>query len=245
MSCTDVHLALGAEPGATSPEIEAHLRVCSACTEYRREMIRLDESIRRALLLDVAALKSDDPPRQLAVAPISESAALVPPPSRRARVGQWALAASLLAAVGAVLVMWGALPAHSLAADVVAHVISETIERPMNAPVDRAELAQVMQTSELRLDPINSDIVFARTCFFRGRLVPHFIVRTERGPATVMILPNERVKGPEHFEEGGYRGILLPASGKGSIAVLSREDVDAEKSAQEIRQALHAAPRRS
>jgi len=242
MNCTDVQLALGAEPGAMSAEIEGHLRTCAQCAEYQREMLRLDENIRRALLLDVAALRSDSSSRQTVQQPPELA---VPPRTRSARVRQWTLAASLLLAIGVGLVMWGALPSHSLAADIVAHVISEPVsQEDISRPVASNAVAEVMRTSALRLDPIGSDIVFARTCFFRGRLVPHFIVRTERGAATVMILPHEHVEAPQHFVEGGYKGILLPDSNKGSIAVLSRADVDMEKSAREFRQALHAVPPR-
>ena len=81
--------------------------------------------------------------------------------------------------------------------------------------------------------------MFGETCFFRGRLVPHLIVRTTEGPVTVMILPEERVGAPEHFDEGGYRGVVIPDNDHGSIAVLSRAQLDADRPAREILNALH------
>jgi anti-sigma factor RsiW len=251
MKCADVHLSLGAEPASTSPELEAHLRECPACAEFRREMLQLDEKIRRALMIDVSAfdqatraglqvLDGGSPRTDREQVP----AAQTPPAEWRRRSARrhYALAASLLVGVLAVLVTWGVLPSHSLAADVVSHVLSETIDQPLDGPVDEATVRAVMEQSGLRLDPINPSIVFMRTCFLRGRLVPHFIVRTDRGLATVMILPDEPVKGPEHFSGSGYKGVLVPDSGKGSIAVMSREDGDMEKYAIEIRRAVHALP---
>ena len=38
MDCNDAHLVIGAEPDATSPVLEEHLRVCAACLGYQREM---------------------------------------------------------------------------------------------------------------------------------------------------------------------------------------------------------------
>jgi hypothetical protein len=142
-------------------------------------------------------------------------------------------------------VMWGALPRHSLAADVVSHVISETIDAsPMDSPVDERTVREVMERSGLRLDPINPSIVFMRTCLLRGRLVPHFVVRTEHGMATVMILPQESLKAPERFDGNGYKGLLVPDGANGSIAVLSRSNFDEERYAGEIRRAVHFVRRR-
>jgi hypothetical protein len=161
------------------------------------------------------------------------------------RSRQWALAASVLLAVAVVLVMWGALPSHSLAADVVSHVVSETIDEPLTGPVAESSVRSVMEQAGLRLDPINPSIVFVRTCFIRGRLVPHFMVRTADGMATVMILPDEQVKAVERFEGSGYNGVLIPDAGKGSIAVLSRSPVDLDRYANEIRHAVHFLPEQS
>lgn len=238
MNCSDVHLTLGAEPATTSPEIETHLRECAACAQFRAEMLRLDEKIRRALTIDIPAQEFHAPP-----APAKYGLTKTSVPYSRSK--QWALAASVLLAVAVVLVMWGALPSHSLAADVVSHVVSETIDQPLDGPVDEKTVRNVMEQAGLRLDPIDPSIVFMRTCFIRGRLVPHFMVRTADGMATVMILPDEQVKASERFEGSGYKGILIPDSKKGSIALLSRSNVDLEHYAGAIRHAVHYLPEKS
>lgn len=231
MNCTDAHLAIGAEPNGSSPELEQHLRECAGCADYRRELRQLDEKILRALKVDL-------PPRRMA----SSSRAPVPPLALRQSSRHWALAASVLFAVAVVFVLWGALPRHSLAADVVAHVISEPLPgEPARVPT--AEVDAVLKLSNVELDPLNREVVFARTCFFRGRLVPHLVVRTTEGLVTVLLLPAENVKTPERFEYSGYTGILLPDAGHGSIAVLSRADFDVEREAREIFSVLRVAPR--
>jgi hypothetical protein len=230
MNCGDVHLHLGAEPNVTNPQLEAHLRECAECAQFQREMVRLEEKIRRALLIDLPATQPAPKP-MLAPAPPSVSV--------YSRARQWALAASLLIGVAAVLLLWGALPSHSLAADVVSHVVSEPIAGSLENPVDDAVVREVMERSGLHLSPINPSIVFMRTCFLRGRLVPHFIVRAEHGTATVMVMPDEPVEAVEHFDGSGYKGVIIPDAKKGSIIVLSRGDVDMERYAAEIRDAVH------
>lgn len=235
MNCGDVHLHLGAEPNATSPELESHLRECAECAQYQQEMLRLEEKIRRALMIELPATLPASRPVSM---PLSK-ASVAPVSSTYSRRRQWALAASVLIAVTAVLALWGALPSHSLAADVVSHVVSETIDQPFESPVDEATVRSVMERSGLHLSPINPSIVFMRTCFLRGRLVPHFIVRAEHGTATVLVLPDEPVKAPEHFDGAGYKGVIIPDAQNGSIVVLSRGDVDMERYAAEIRDAVH------
>lgn len=238
MNCSDVHLTLGAEPSATSPEIEAHLRECAACAQFRMEMLRLDEKIRRALVIDI-------PAEEFRAPPLPEKYGLTETQAPYSRGKQWALAASVLLALAVVLVMWGALPSHSLAADVVSHVVSETLDQPLDVPVDEKTVRSVMEQAGLRLDPIDPSIVFMRTCFIRGRLVPHFMVRTADGMATVVLLPDEHVKAAERFEGSGYKGILIPDSKNGSIALLSRSNVDLEHYAGTVRHAVHYLPEKS
>lgn len=247
MKCSEVHIAIGGEPRGTSPELEEHLRVCTACGQYRREMLALDEQIRRALGVDIAALKSDAPARSH-VRLVSSTPALRPeagPIAQRSWLSpmgrQWALAASALFAVAIGFVLWGALPRHSLAADVVAHVISEPLPS-LEKAVPSDALESVLHSVHLYLDPIDQDVLFAQTCFFRGRLVPHFVVRSGDAAITVLVLPNESLNAPEYFNESGYSGILYPNAEHGSIAILSRGHVSSEQEARQILSALHSQP---
>jgi hypothetical protein len=50
MTCAEARFAIGAEPLAATHALEAHLRECARCAEYRREMIELEQKIRAALL---------------------------------------------------------------------------------------------------------------------------------------------------------------------------------------------------
>jgi hypothetical protein len=256
MNCNEVHLRIGAEPQAMTPELDAHLRECAACADYRREMLELDTEILRALKIDLGApqtelpsgdaLRGDVPKNEPPARPAVRLVASTPPAPEKSSwaasmARQWALAASVLFAVGVVLVLWGALPRHSLAADVVAHVVGEPLP-PGEKVLPPEALAAVLQNAKLRLDPLDHDVLFAQTCFFRGRLVPHFVVRSRGAAVTVLVLPHESVQAPEHFDGSGYTGVLLPNAGHGSIAVLSRTNIDSEREAREILSALHSQP---
>jgi len=209
MNCEQARLHIGADPAATSPALEEHLRSCAACARFREEMRVLDTEIRRAL---------DQPP---AVA------------ARRQRPSkpvwrEWALAAGVLLAITALLGVWLLRPSDTLAREVVAHVQAEPDSWLATQQVSSSEIAAALRGAGIELELTSDRITYAQSCWFRGHYVPHLVVQTAYGPATVMILRHEHVPGRRSFHESGMTGVIMPA-GAGSIAVLARGagDLDA------------------
>ena len=204
MNCEAARLLIGADPGGAPPGLEEHLRGCPACSRFREEMRTLDANIRRAL---------EQPPE------IARARARVAPRVWR----QWALAASVVLATLAVLAVWLLRPSDSLARDVVAHVQSESDSWLATQHVSAQDIEEVLRGAGVELN-INSDrITFASSCWFRGHYVPHLVVQTARGPATVIILRHEQVRTRSTFHEAGMAGVIAPAQ-FGSIAVLTHGD---------------------
>jgi hypothetical protein len=48
------------------------------------------------------------------------------------------------------------------------------------------------------------------------------VVQTAQGPVTVMVLGHESVQTPMRFDSQGYRGVIVPVPGHGSLAVLEK-----------------------
>jgi Protein of unknown function (DUF3379) len=86
-------------------------------------------------------------------------------------------------------------------------------------------------------------VVYARSCDFRGHRVAHFVVLTESGPVTVLVLTHERVRVVERFESDGYRGVLVPVQG-GSIALVSHSDIALERATSEVMRGLEVVSKR-
>ena len=132
------------------------------------------------------------------------------------------MAASVLVAVAVAGVLWIAAPGASVAADVVTHMAGEPDAwRQTDVPVPDAELQQVLRNTHLRLAAGSAMVSYASSCEFRGHHVPHLVIQTESGPVTVMVLVHERVSKPVRFDEQGYRGVIVPVAGHGSVAVLT------------------------
>lgn len=132
------------------------------------------------------------------------------------------MAASVLLAVAVAGVLWVAAPGSSLAADVVTHMGGEPGSwLQTDVAVDNSELQSVLRNSHVKLAAGAGLVSYASSCAFRGHHVPHLVIQTESGPVTVMVLVHEDVQKPVRFDEQGYRGVIVPVAGHGSLAVLT------------------------
>jgi hypothetical protein len=200
VSCEQARLQIGADPGNSTAELERHLQHCESCRQFRAEVRTLDANIRRAL---------ERPP---ASAVTARSTASWRP---------WALAASVLLAMLAVLAVWALRPSDTLAREVVAHVQEEPESWLARQQVDAQSIASALRGAGVRLDITSDRISYAQSCWFRDHYVPHLVVQTAQGPVTVMILRNQHVRARRTFHEEGMSGVIVPAP-QGSIAVLTR-----------------------
>jgi hypothetical protein len=222
MSCEDARLLIGADPEGAARELEEHLRGCADCRAFLEEMRALNAGIRRALV---------EPPNFS-----------VPRPARlRPAWREYALAASVTLAMAVGLGVWLLRPSDSLAREVVAHVKGEPDSWLSTLHVSAGAIDHALHSSGVGLDLTSDRIVYAQSCWFRGHYVPHLVVETNRGPATVLILRHEQVKAPDEFREDGMSGVIVPA-GDGSIAVVTRGKGRVDDVAGELRQQVHWLP---
>ena len=220
MSCEEARLQIGADPGGSAPELEQHLQGCESCRQFREEMRTLDANIRRAL---------ERPPASAGT------------PRFTASWRPWALAASVLLAMLAVLAVWSLRPSETLAREVVAHVQEEPESWLARQHVDAQTIDNALRGAGVKLDITSDRISYAQSCWFRDHYVPHLVVQTARGPVTVMILRYQRVSARHAFHEEGMSGVIVPAP-QGSIAVLTRGDVNLAAAAAQMQQDVRWLP---
>jgi hypothetical protein len=232
IDCAQFRRAILADPHDADAELARHRESCAACAAYTERLLGFEEKLERALRVT---------PR-----PAGAPGAVVTRLRRRQRplAGRWlAMAASIL--VGLVLAggLWLATPHASLAADVVAHMAGEPQAwTRTDVPVPSPELDFVLRNTHMRLHSDAGMVTYAQSCPFRGHRVPHLVVQTDMGPVTVMVLTHESVSKPTPFDEEGYRGVILPVAGHGSLAVLAKEQsgdlASVEKVAAQVRSAI-------
>lgn len=230
MNCEHARLLIGADPAAMPEELGEHLALCPACSAFRAEMLGLEGNIQRAL---------QQPPLPAAV---PASVHQLRPRTVKPAWRQWALAASVLLATALVVGSWVLRPGDTLARDVVNHVKGEPDSWLSERHVDAAGLAAALAGGGVALDLASDKIVYAQSCFFHGHYVPHLVLQTSQGPATVLLLRHEKVTSVHTFNEGGMSGVIVPAQGGGGIAVLERSRGDVATLAQQMQQDVHWLP---
>jgi hypothetical protein len=222
VTCDEARLLIGADPGAATTALEEHLATCAACARFRDEMRSLDADIRRALERppDIARPRSDRQPLHWR---------------------QWALAASVVLATLAVLGVWLLRPSDTLAREVVGHVQAEPESWLATQHVNAQDIGQALRGAGVALDVTSDRVMYAQSCWFRGHYVPHLVIQTARGPATVLILRHEQVRARRSFHEAGMTGLIIPAE-HGSIAVLTRGAGDLADIAGHMQHEVHWLP---
>jgi hypothetical protein len=201
IDCTEYRRTVLADPHAASPELAEHLAHCPDCPAYSERLLRFEGRLARALRIDAQVLRR-----------------------RTVRSGWLAMAATVLVAL-MVGTLWLGAPHASLAADVVAHMAGEPEAwARTDVPVPSADLEPVLADAHMSLNPDAGMVSYAQSCLFRGHHVPHLVVQTARGPITVMVLVHDPVAKAQPFDEGGYRGVIMPVPGHGSLAVLARDE---------------------
>jgi len=207
MNCLDVRRALGADPAARPVALAAHLAECPACARHAEALARLDGLIHRALAVPVRAADAA-------------------PPARATRPRWVALAAGLAATAVLAVASWMLYPQPALATALVGHMGHEPDSwARTSVPAPPAAVGYVLGRAGVALAPDAAQVSYAHSCLFRGWYVPHLVVQTPAGPMTVMVLTHEHVAAATRIDEGGYRGVIVPAA-RGAFAVLAPAGTD-------------------
>jgi len=208
--CKHARLHIGAAPHELPAEVESHVAGCGSCRRFLDETQALDGRVRSALEVPLARFR-----------------ARPPAPPRR-----FALAASVVLAMLVAGGVWLLRPPVALANEVVEHIEHEAGSWEARDLRPAHEIAAVLREAGVEIDT-SMPVVYAAACQFRGRSVPHFVVRTAGGLVTVMLMPHEKILMRKHFSESGLQGELIPVSG-GSVALVTRGPEVPESLAAEI-----------
>jgi hypothetical protein len=179
----------------------------------------LDALIARALRIEVPELRLPELP------PLSGASKVSTLPVRRLSTPLWlGLAASIvIAAVLGIRMLTQETAYPSLAAEIIAHLDHEP----------QALAAGNEAVADWRLDTVVGAyaemdtgiglVTYARTCVIDGHAVPHLVIQGERGPVTLILLPDKSIDAAVPIEGENIHGVILPV-GSGSIAIIGERD---------------------
>ncbi len=218
MNCEEYREAIGADPSFGGGE--AHVSACDDCLAYRDEMRVLDQTIGRALAIRVPELHTPDLPEVDTTGVVSLAE------RRRFSAPAWmAIAATLVLAAFVGIRMYGSNVTYpSLADEIVAHLDHEPYAlRVTDQPVDDGRLAKVVPANIAQMNHDAGLITYARTCVISGKKIPHLVIQGERGPVTILLLPDEAIDDTVQIEGESINGVILPVGG-GSVAIIGERN---------------------
>ena len=214
MNCEDYRQAIAAEPSYEGGE--AHLSACVECRTFRDEVRALDRKVGRALAIDVPELRMPELPDidTTDVVPLAGHPRFTMP-------GWMAVAATLVLAAFIGFRMVGSNVTYpSLADEVVAHLDHEPRAlRVTDEPVDDRRLAKVVPAAVANMNHDAGLITYAQTCVINGKKIPHLVIQGERGPVTILLLPEEMIESAVQIHGESIDGVILPV-GSGSVAII-------------------------
>jgi hypothetical protein len=221
MNCESYREAIAADPSESFAGGAEHAATCDLCSAYKAEMQALDATIQNALAIDVPELKIPDLP------PIGEDDKVVNLPFRRGprfTTQAWiGIAASFaLAAIIGVQFMGGrtSMDDQILAEQVLAHLDHEPWSLQVtDVAVSDERFNRVVNPSIGTMDRDVGLVSYAQTCIINGRAIPHLVIQGEKGPVTLLLMPDEMVSGAITLAGESVDGVILP-HGDGSIAII-------------------------
>lgn len=230
MNCLDARRELLADPERPSAELGAHLSECAACAAAAERAREQDERIREALKVPV--------PKGLA-----DRLLLAQTTKRRSRVRHlpFALAATVVLSVS-VAIAWqfGVRPwseARALERYVLEHIRHEQQALSLIDRVPRDAVVALLSEYDLELAGTMDDIVFLKRCPTPNGDGLHFVVRTDRGPVTIIYMPEQSLAGRVEIESPEHSGYVTRFH-RGAMALVGTPGQSLQQVAAQVTAAL-------
>ncbi len=216
MNFSDFKRLLGAEPGSRDPEF---LRARESSPEFREaaaESDRLERRLRQALEVPV--------PEGL----VDGLKALPDTDAPRSRVRHFALAASLLLAAAAVVVWRLNTAPESIEQYVAQHFHHDgplVLERGADQIADN--VGELLARFDLDMtSEAAGKVGYIMLCPTPAGVGVHFMVHTDSGPVTVIVMPGTAVDDGKRFAFDGMQAELVTLTrGSAAIVAPSRQDI--------------------
>ncbi|BFI97529.1 MAG: hypothetical protein RSP_30390 [Rhodanobacter sp.] len=214
MDCLEFRRRLGAEPQTRDPELLAHRDECAACAAAWERARAFERELHAALTVPVPAGLAD---RVLLAQATGERRQAV----RRRRHVAFALAASLLLALGGGGYAWRQFEAHSLPALAVAHMPGEIRSFDLVQPIGAPAIAEGFAARGVSLrGPAPRDVTYVHDCPVGPYKTVHLVSRVDGTPVAVLYLPRTQVARVRDFRRDGWRGRIVPLA-HGTLVMLT------------------------
>lgn len=209
MKCEEFQKNILSEPNGEDDVAIQHKASCHDCARFADDLSLFDDQLRDALQVNVPASLKDE---------------LVPPQiTRRSRRGiravSYAVAATVLFLVGVAgfINLNQITPLDRL---IVSHIEHEPyiLTKDMNPPDSEVEATLASMGVDMQ-GPVG-DVTFIKKCYIGDELIAHLVVKGEKGPVSILVMPNQAITEQQFIEGAQLVGTVTPLSDSASLAVV-------------------------
>lgn len=229
MNCLEFRRTHDTEPASRDESFLRHRRECAACRAHSARAACFEQQLAASMQVPV--------PENLASKILLRQSFLAG--DRRTRWPRYglALAASLVLLAVLLYRPYEIEPVPGLDRDVV-----EVIEVAQHAlaaskPVAWAQVQLALRPAGVGLSGDIGVVTFASPCVVRGKIAGHIVIRGDKAPVTVLLMPSERVRVRSSFGGPDYRGYLVPTD-VGTIAIVGAPEEGLERFEDQVRAAV-------
>lgn len=233
MNCEDYKEAIAADPSASFEGGAEHVAACETCAAFKAEMQALDARIAKALAIDVPELELPE------LSEIEDDNVVNLPFKGKQKLSTptWigiAATVVLAAFIGVRMIDLDAGSGLSLSEEVLAHLDHEPQAlKVTNVAVSDERFSSVVNSSVGTMDRNVGLVTYAQSCIINGKTIPHLVIQGQKGPITLLLMPEEMIDSAVTLDGKGVNGVIIPM-GHGSIAIIGERDEPLDAIEQEI-----------
>ena len=222
MNCEEYKEALAGDPSASFDGADAHVAGCESCAAYKVEMQAFDAKIAKALSISVPNLEM---PELSEI--VDDNVVNIPFGIKQTfSMPTWiGIAATVVIAafVGVRMIDLQSGSGLPLSEAVLAHFDHEPRALEVtNVAVTDELFSSVVNPSIGTMDRNVGLVTYANSCIINGNNIPHLVIQGEKGPITLLLMPEEMINGAMTLDGKGVNGVILPV-GDGSIAIIGEQ----------------------
>ena len=229
MRCLEVRHSLNTEPTNKTSEIVEHLKRCSECNQYARQVDQFESKLTDSFKVDV--------PDGLAYRILLTQNITTHRANKVARRRFYGIAASVLITSSLVSGLIYYNQPYSLEQVALSHVEAEQYHLNDKNNVQLAALNIILNPLNIKLNESIGTINYAGTCKIRNNRGGHVVLQGKKAPVTLLLMPGEYVAQKETLTDEKFKGVILPIE-NGSIALIGEDEKDLEPLLIKIKQSL-------
>lgn len=216
MNCIEFRREKLADPQRISAAAREHASGCSACAKFGRSLDDADAEIQRALSVPV--------PEGLADRVLLHAGGRGRPAWRA-----WALAATVVLGIGLAATLLMRDPDGATARLAIEHVLHEPESLTTRYQEDGASLTVALRSVGASLSSPIGQVRYVRLCpWENGGTAWHVVFDTPQGLATLIVVPDARVREKSGASEGGWNAQVQPIR-RGFYAVVTSSPEESER----------------